>query len=406
MKVAYIASRYPAVSHTFILREVIGLRAQGFDVQTFTIRRVPDEDLLTDTDRRESQKTKAILPAGVVKVLVSHLIMLITHPLNYAQSLTQAIWQRPPGLRSALWHLFYFMEAGILARCLQGSGVKHIHSHFSNVAANVAKLASTMTGGTWGLTLHGPADFGDPTQSNLRDKIASAKMVVCVCHFGCGQAMLHSDPEHWHKISIVHCGINPSTYAPMVQPDNAVDHSVLRLLFVARLAPVKAHFILLRAMRILLDKDVSVTLTCVGDGPLRQYLQAMTCELGLEEAVTFTGSIGQDVLPGYYDRADVFVLPSFDEGLPVVIMEAMAKTIPVVATSIAGIPEIIEHGVSGMLVASGDPQGLAEAIATLAGDSALRTRVGQKGRERVCQEFDITKTVEQLAGVYREKLQP
>ncbi len=406
MNIAYIASRYPAISHTFILREVVALRSRGFKVQTFTIRRVPGDQLLTDTDRTESQQTKAILPAGVVTVVVSHIAMFFSHPVNYFKSLAQATWQRPAGVRSAIWNYFYFLEAGMLARQMQRLGVRHIHAHFANVAANVAKLAATMTGGTWSLTLHGLADFGDPTRSNLRDKIAHARFVICVCDFGCGQAMLNSDPVHWPKIRRIHCGINTSVYAPKAPSEKADDSSVLRLLTVARLGPEKAHAVLLRAVRELVDRGIKVSLTCVGDGPLRDNLQSLTSELGLNNVVTFTGSIGQDDLPGYYDRADVFVLSSLAEGLPVVIMEAMAKSVPVVATCIAGIPEIIEHGVSGLLVSPGDHQGLAEAIAGLANDSDLRASIGKKGRDRVCQGFDITKTVEDLADVFREFLQP
>jgi len=230
--------------------------------------------------------------------------------------------------------------------------------------------------------------------------------VVCVCDFGCGQAMLNSPPAHWPKIHRVHCGINTSVYAPKAMNDKAGKSDVLRLLTVARLGPEKAHAVLLRAVRELVDSGINVSLTCVGDGPLRSNLQSLTSELGLDDVVTFTGSIGQDDLPGYYDKADIFVLSSLAEGLPVVIMEAMAKCVPVVATCIAGIPEIIEHRVSGMLVSPGDHHSLAKAIAVLAEDDDLRVSMGEKGRGRVCQDFDIMETVEDLADVFRENLQP
>jgi glycosyltransferase involved in cell wall biosynthesis len=410
MKIAYIASRYPAVSHTFILREVVGLRQRGFDVRTYTVRRVPGDELLTETDRDEAQRTKAILPAGVLAVLAAHLAMFFSHPLRYGKAFWQALRERPPGLRSAVWQLFYFLEAGLLARSLRRENVRHIHAHFANVAANVAMLASMMTGGTWSVTLHGLSDFGDPTQSQLRGKVASALFVVCVCDYGCGQAKLNSDSADWHKIRRVHCGIDTSVYAPLRAADipwgadAEAPQRPLRLLSVARLGPEKAHAVLLAAARELVDQGIEVSLTCVGDGPLREQLGSLAKELRLDGAVTFTGSIGQDELPSYYDRADVFVLSSIAEGLPVVLMEAMAKGVPVVATSIAGIPELVEHNVSGLLVPVGDPHRLASALARLARDPPLRASLSSAALARVQSDFDLSKTVDALAEVFREEL--
>jgi len=205
VKVAYISSRYPAISHTFIMREVLALRAAGIDIGTFTIRCVKDEELISDLDRSESARTKTILPAGLFRLLSAHGGLLVRSPSRYFASLWDCLTRRPPGIRFALWYFFYFIEAGIFAAALRRGGIGHIHAHFANVAANVARLAAKLAGVSWSLTIHGQADFGDPTVSRLADKIASAAFTVCVSDFGKAQAMLQTAPEHWPKIHRIYC---------------------------------------------------------------------------------------------------------------------------------------------------------------------------------------------------------
>lgn len=409
MKVAYLASRYPAVSHTFIMREVLALRRAGFDVQTFTVRRVPDAELLSDEDRAESARTTSLLPAGPMALVRAHLAAMLAGGRAYWAALREALFRRPPGLRSALWHVFYFFEAGLLAFELRRRGVTHVHAHFANVAANVAKLAARMSRGTWSLTLHGLSDFGDPTHSWLKDKIASAAFVVCVSDFGRSQAMLQCDLPHWAKLHRIYCGIDPRRFraAPECVARRCADGSgatPVRLLTVARLGAEKAHTILLEALHLVRSSGVNVACTLVGDGPQRDALRNMASSLGLSPHVTFAGAVGQDHIREYYEAADVFVLPSLAEGLPVVLMEAMAMELPVIATRIMGIPELVEQGVNGLLVTPGCAAPLAEAILELARDPQRRADLGRRGRQAVEERFDIAVTSAALAGVFREHL--
>ena len=399
MKLGYLVSRYPAVSHTFIMREVVALRAHGFDVDTFTVRAAKKEDLLADADRAEAGRTTAILPAGPLRLIGAHLSLLLTRPGGYFSALGMALRSRNPGLRAAIWHLFYFLEAAILARRLCQRGVGHLHVHFANVASEVAMLAARMRGITWSLTLHGLSDFGNPALSRLREKIESATFVVSVSDWGRAQAKLCTDAPNWPKLHVVRCGIDVNRFVPAGRSGGRHGEGQLRVLTVGRLSPEKGHAVLLDALEQVTREGVNVECTIVGAGPLHDELVRRTDELGLTDRVTFTGAVGQDDILHYYQNADVFVLSSLAEGLPVVLMEAMAAGLPVVASNLTGIPELITHGQQGLLVVPGRADQLAEAIVRLAREPAKAQAMAAVGRARVNADFDISRTVEVLVRV-------
>lgn len=402
MKVAYLCSRYPAVSHTFVLREVAGLRRGGIDVHTFTVRRTPPAQLLSEADRAENSRTTAILPAGPLRLLGAHLSAMLHAPARYFAALCTALWRRPLGMRAALWHLFYFAEAAILARELRRRGIRHVHAHFANVAANVARLAARMSGGTWSMTLHGLSDFADPAASGLREKIRSAAFVVCVSDFGRAQALLHADPEEWPKIHRVYCGIDTDYFQRSASSQSA--GGPLRLLNVARLGPEKGHSFLIAALAEVRRAGIDAILTLVGDGPLRPRLERQVRDLKLDNSVTFAGAVGQDHILDYYHHADVFVLPSLAEGLPVVLMEAMACGLPVIASRISGIPELVASGESGTLVTPTRIDSLAQAIVEIARDPQRREDYGRAGRSAVQKRFDQRTTVGGLLSIFSAEL--
>ncbi len=402
MKLAYLASRYPSVSHTFIAREVAALRANDFDVHTFTIRRTPGAELLSDADRKENTQTHAVLPAGLFGLITAHLIMLFTSPAGYVAAMRLAMLIRPPGVRAAVWQLFYFAEAAVLARQLSTHHIKHIHAHFANVAASVASLAAKMINGTWSVSVHGYADFGSPTKIALAQKIKSASLIVCISDHGRTQAMMHSDPSCWPKIVRVYCGINPSDFKPKKAMDDASlsdlvkKSNPIKILSVGRLSPEKGQTLLLRAISQLKDKGIELQCVLVGDGPARAMLENLADELEIASSVTFAGAVGQDEIQHYYDDAAVFVLSSLYEGLPVVLMEAMAKEVAVIAPHITGIPELVDHSVSGLLVRPGSSDALAKALEQLILEPDLCVTMGRKGRERICQHFDNRQTLLEL----------
>lgn len=398
MRVAYVCSRYPAISHTFVLREVLALRRRGVEVHTFSIRRAADSEVLAPADRDALQTTFAILPARWLRLTLAHLRAMLLAPATYAATLRRALALAPPGLRGRLWQLFYFGEAIVLAREVERRGIRHMHAHFANVGADVTLLAAHFGGITWSFTMHGPAEFYDVPGHRLREKARAAAFVACISDFCRSQLMGLVPVDEWDKLHVVHCGLDTTEFTPV---DNASGRdSVLRVLNVARLTGVKGHAVLLEAVAALRDGGRDVRLTIVGDGPERTRLERLAREFGIEDAVDLPGAVGQDRIRDFFAAADVFCLPSFAEGVPVVLMEAMAMGLPVVATRVMGVGELVEDGEHGRLVAPARADRLADALAELAADPGRRELMGQRGRLKVRAEFELDHSAALLAELF------
>lgn len=400
--VGYLTAEYPAVSHTFIAREVAALRRLGVDVSTFSVRRTPPEKLLSDADRRAGDETFAILPVAVGRLIGAHARAAARRPRQYAQTLGHALRLSSGGVRADLWQFFYFVEAIVLWNECRRRRTTHVHAHFANVASAVAMLLAhyaAADGVTWSFTMHGPTEFDDVTRFALADKIRSATFVACISDYCRAQLMRLVEPNHWDKLTVVRCGLDidelpalPSALPPAAGP--------LRVLTIGRLVPDKGQTLLLRAVAALRDDGVPVSLTVIGDGPDRGMLERVARRLGLQECVEFAGSLGQLQVAERFENADVFCLPSFAEGLPVVLMEAMSHGLPVIATRIAGVAELVEDGQSGALVSAGRIDQLVAALARLAAEPALRGRWGAVGRSRVARDYDVNRSARALAGLF------
>jgi colanic acid/amylovoran biosynthesis glycosyltransferase len=401
MRIAYICSRYPSISHVFILREVLALRRRGAQIDTFTVRRAGDDQLLSRVDREEDARTFTIVPPDPANLVRAHATALLTRPRRYLSTLRRAIELRGAGPRSLLWQVFYFGEAAIVWQECRRRGIRHIHAHHANVGSDVALLAAHLggRGWSWSFTMHGSTEFFDVREHRLPQKVELAGFVVCVSHHGRSQLMTHVGTEHWDKLRVVHCGVDVQRFAP-VERDGGAPPEILT---VGRVVPVKGQSLLVESIAALRERGVEARLTIVGDGPELPALRELARRLGVEGSVSFEGAVGQDEIRRYYERADVFALPSFAEGLPVVLIEAMASGLPVVASRITGIPELVEEGRSGLLVVPGDGDDLAAALARMieAGPEA-RAAMGAAGRERVVEQFDIEKTGDQLLHLYEE----
>ncbi|MFV2053301.1 glycosyltransferase family 4 protein [Aliiroseovarius sp. YM-037] len=401
--IAYLTGEYPRATDTFIQREVAGLRANGIDVFTTSIRKTGVEHLVGEEQRAEAAQTFYILNAAKspLRLLKCHARALRKSPGRYFRALALALRTRPPGLKAGLYQLFYFAEAAVLADHLQQNGVTHLHNHIAKASCTVAMLMSELSGIPYSFTLHGPDIFFEPHHWRLDEKIARAKFVACISHFCRSQAMAFSDPSHWSKLHIVHCGIEPGRY------DDASERTGGNLLFVGRLAAVKGLPVLFDALEALHPKHPDLHVTIIGDGPDRAALEERA--RALSDMVDFVGYKSQAEVAETLRRMDMLVLPSFAEGVPVVLMEAMAAGIPVVTTRIAGVPELVENGVSGVLAPPGDAGALADAISGLLGDADLRAKMGRAGREMVTAEFNIaheTAWLAQILAEYQNGTQP
>lgn len=394
--IAYLTARYPCLSTTFVTREIDALRARGTQIETFSIRQPTAEDLLTEADRENAAATFTVIPAAPASLVAAHVRALRRSPVRYVRTLGRALRMSAGGVRNATWQLMYFGEAIYLWAELERRGLRHVHAHLANVAAGVALLTAHFggTGWSWSFTMHGPTEFDDVSRYALADKVRSASFVACIGDYCRSQLMKLVEPEHWDKLSIVRCGVDVSRFA-LVERERDGD-APLSILCIGRLVPDKGQSVLLDALARM--NGTQARLTLVGDGPSRADLERRTGQLGLSERVTFTGSVGQDQIPDLYADADVFCLPSFAEGIPVVLMEAMATGLPVVTTRIMGIPELVRDGESGVLVGPGRADVLAEALCALAGDAERRRAMGRAGRAHVEALFRIEDAAD---GMYR-----
>ncbi|SFI48478.1 glycosyltransferase [Albimonas pacifica] len=396
--VAFLTGEYPRATDTFIQREVAGLRAQGLTVLTCSIRRTDPGQHVSDLQRAEAAATFHVLEAAKspLRLARAHLGWIARAPGRWLRALGLAARTAPPGLRGGLWQLFYFLEAGVLAERLRASGAGWLHHHFADSSGSVALLAAEIAGLPRSFTLHGPAEFYAPEKWRLDVKIARARFVACISHFARAQCMLFSDRGDWGKLRIVHCGVEPAAYAP--QPGRPPGK---RMVFVGRLAPEKGLPVLLEAFASVRARHAEAELALIGDGPSRPEIEAQIARGGVGGAVEILGFLPPEAVAAELSRADLLVLPSFAEGLPVVLMEALATGIPAVATRIAAVEELVEPGVCGLTVAPGDAAGLAEAMDRLLGDPALRARMGEAGRARVVAEFDVARETAWLAALIR-----
>jgi colanic acid/amylovoran biosynthesis glycosyltransferase len=405
-RLAYLTGRYPKISHTFVYREVEALRALAVEVDTFSIHRTPDDQLLSDADRRAAETTFCALPPNVAGFLRAHLWALLRHPARYISTVVLAVRVSPPGLKGKLWQLGYFAIAVLFFRRCIERGIRHVHAQFADSASDIAWLISALggPGWSWSLMVHGPVEFRDIGRNRLPEKVESARLVMCISDFARSQVMSLVDDDQWGKIHVIHCGLWPDQFAPTDAADEPADRP-LRVVNVGRLVPLKGQAVLIEAISILAARGVPFELEIIGDGPDRERLERRARERALDGAVRFAGPVGQDAIRERYARADVFCMSSFAEGVPVVLMEAMAMEKPVVSTRIMGVPELVDEGVSGLLVPPGRADLLANALARLAGWTPERRReMGRAGRRKVMAEYDVAKSAQDLSELYARVL--
>jgi len=399
LRIAYLVNQYPGPSHSFIRREIDALESQGVEILRFTVRRakaaLPDE-----ADVAELSRTRAILEAGTITLLMRTLAALVTRPIAISRAFGLAIKFGWPSLRGMLRNVVYLAEACTLARWLAQGGAEHLHAHFGTNSAMVAMLCHIVGGFSYSFTAHGPEEFDRAESLGLAEKIKRAAFVIAVCNFGRSQLFRWCRPEDWKKVEVVHCGLGPDllkTSADVAPTDS-------RLVCVARLGEQKGHLLLLEAAAKLKQDGMQFQLVLVGDGPMRQLVEARIRELDLADRIVITGWLsGKDVRKQIV-TSRALLLPSFAEGLPVVLMEAFVLGRPVVATYVAGIPELVEPGASGWLIPAGSVDALAEAMrAVLLAPPEQLAQMAKLGAKRVVCEHDAFQEATKLAALFRRQ---
>jgi colanic acid/amylovoran biosynthesis glycosyltransferase len=394
MKIAYFVNQYPKVSHSFIRREILALERLGFEIERYALRGW-DGDLVDVQDQRERQRTRYLLQGGPWPLLGAILSTSVRAPLMFMRALGLALRLGWRGDRPSLVHLIYLAEACLLRRWTSSAGVDHLHAHFGTNPAEVALLAHALDGPTFSFTVHGPEEFDKPEALKLREKVAHSAFTITVSSFGRSQLFRWVDRAHWHKVHQVHCGLDRS----FIDVEGLPAPDVPRLVCVGRLCEQKGQLLLVRAVRRLLDAGMAVELVLAGDGEMRGEIDALIDSLRLGSNVHVTGWISGEQVREQILAARALVLPSFAEGLPVVLIEAMALRRPVLSTFVAGIPELVVGGTNGWLVPAGDEAALCDAMTECLLAPATRlVQMGERARERALERHSIDVEAAKLAG--------
>ena len=400
MKLGYLVSQYPALSHTFILREVLALRRQGVEVCVVSVSAC-DRPLaaLSADEAMEAKRTFCVKGAGLAQVVCANLRVLCRHPLGYLRGLLYA-WTLSRGTpRLLLMYSLYFLEAAVAGDYFERHGVADIHTHFSST---VMLILARIFRVRYSLTIHGSGEFVDVVGFHLAAKVAGAVFVAAVGRYGMSQIMNASDPADWHKVVVLPLGVDVEAFRPRRTRQRNIDEP-FRLLSVGRLSAPKGFPILVEAALVLRARGRNVRLTVVGEGPERATLEKLIALHELGGCVRLAGACNHDQLAEYYDASDAFVLSSFLEGAPVVLMEAMAMELPCVATWVTGIPEIIDKDVEGLLVPPADAAAVADAVQRLMDDPQRAQRLGIAARRKVLARYHLEHNVERLATEFRAR---
>lgn len=390
--VAYLTNQYPTTSHSFIRREIIALEALGLGVERYSIRSTAGA-YVDARDAEESAKTKVIL-GNWVPMAGALGRVAAKRPARFASAAQLTSRLALHSDRGWVPHAAYLAEACVLLECIEATPVQHLHAHFGTNSATVAALCHQLGGPPYSFTVHGPEEFDRAAVIGLKEKVIGARFVVAISEFGRSQLCRLVGREHWGKIHVVRCGLQDDLLksAPTPVTNRA------RFVCVGRLHEQKGQFVLLDAAAELVARGYEFQVVLAGDGPLRAAIEQRIAELGLGARVSITGWLTEQQVIAELQASAALLLPSFAEGLPVVIMEAFALGRPVVTTFVAGIPELVVPGVNGWMVPAGAVEPLVDAMVQVLSSSAERLgEMGQHGRLAVQERHDVMVSAIQLS---------
>jgi glycosyltransferase involved in cell wall biosynthesis len=399
-KLAYLVSQYPKVSHSFIRREITALEKQGWQILRLSIRGW-DSELVEAEDIQERARTTFVLRAGALSLMMATIRQFVSSPRRFFQAIALAVSMMRTSDRPFIWHLIYLAEACWIVLALKSRGISHIHAHFGTNPAEVVMLAQELAGVSYSFTIHGTGECDQARYIHLDEKIRRAAFVVAVCSFGRAQIFRVVEQRCWSKVKVVHCGID-RTFGDI---DAVVPAETARLVCVGRLSEEKGQLLLVKVAATLAREGCNFKLVLVGDGELRGQIEQMIADNDLANHVTITGYASASRVKDEILAARALVLPSFSEGLPIVIMEAMVLGRPVLGTYIAGIPELVVDGQTGWLFPAGSEEDLLSAVRKCldAPKETLKT-MGELGRDRALQRHDIDKQAEKLTSLFESVL--
>ncbi len=379
MRIAYLTSTYPSVSHTFIRRELCELERQVGEIARFAIRHTP-YDIVDPDDAREDGKTFRLLSQSRLKWLSVLAKRGLGNPKATIAGIRKAIAMGRKSSRGVPVHGAYLLEAMMLLDEVERRGIEHLHVHFGTNPTAVAQLMRAMGGPPYSFTVHGPDELDAPVGLKLGSKIEDSAFVIAITNYCAAQLRRWVSHEHWDKIRVVHCTVGDEFFTES-QP---IDPTSKRLVCVGRLAPQKGQLLLVEAFADAIDQGADAELVLAGDGEMRAEIERIAAARGLGSRLRITGWISGEQVRKEILASRALALPSFAEGLPMVIMEAFALGRPVLTTYIAGIPELVVDGENGWLIPAGSREAITTAIhEVLRAEPAKLEAMAANGREAV-----------------------
>lgn len=393
-------SRFPKITETFILYEMLAMEKQGITVAVYPLRR--ERTQVVHPEAVEYVARAHFEPLLSWPIMKAHLHFLRTQPAVYLNTLWVLLRANWGSLRYFFGALDLFPKAVYFARLMAAEGVGHIHAHFASHPAAAAFVIHRLTAIPYSFTAHGSDLHRD--RHMLREKVEEAAFVVTISNYNRDMIVNACNGQMHDKVLVIHCGVDTQLFQPRTAPTPYEQGaSPFAILCIGTLHEVKGQTYLIDACRRLKEQGINFVCHFAGDGPDLDKLQKQAAQAGLTEALRFHGRLKREAIVALLHKADVVVAPSVPtrdgrrEGIPVVLMEAMGSTVPVISTRLSGIPELVEHGKSGLLTEPGDVEALAAALARLYHEPDLRQRFGQAGRAKVTGEFDLTINAAQLA---------
>lgn len=399
--IAYVTQFFPYLTETFVYREVLALRENGFNVVTLA-NRTPDDKHLSAESLPLMASTSYVFPIQWIPFLTAHLYFILRHPVRYFGTLLKMMSQRGESWDNRKRTFGHFMGGVYLARKAKKQGVSHIHAHFSVNAATIGLAISRLLDIGYSFTVHNNI-FTD--QLILREKLESADFIISISEYSRDYLLNFAPdiPNLRDKFRIIRCGISPKAFIPQrIEKQVEKPHIV----YLSSLAERKGMPMLVEACRILRERGRNFHCTIAGGGEQWFLLQDMIAKYQLQDVVNTPGRYLQEQIRDYLNDADVFVLPCVTakngdiDGIPVALMEAMAMEVPVVSTTVSGVPELIEDGVSGLLVEERNPEQLADAIECILDNQEFAASLGENGRKKVSQTFNLDLISHQLVDLF------
>lgn len=402
-RVAYMMSRFPKLTETFVLDEILEMERRGVQVEIFPLWREKAD--VIHPEARALVDRAHFTPTLNASILIDTLRCLVKSPVVFLSTLVTILWANRGSPRFLLGALAVFPKACHFATRMRALGVRHLHAHFASHPAAAAFIVRRFSGISYSFTAHGSDLHRE--QSMLREKVAESKFVVAISDFNRRFILDHVGEEFADRVEVVHCGVEPGMFTEALP-----EPGPFRIVCTGTLHEVKGQRYLIDACAQLSSEGTDWRCHLIGDGEDRQDLEAQARRLGISDRVVFHGSCEREEVRSILSRADVVAAPSVPtsdgrrEGIPVALMEAAACGLALVASRLSGIPELVLDGETGLLAEPGDVEDLAEALGRMAREPEVRARLGANARKRVEEEFSLARNVLRLRGLMLDEFRP